>query len=253
MSDDKGSRSELHKKIDELSEPEVDVVSRFVDAVSAPIYIESLPETWLAAVAWRAKFATLLQIHHALSSEHLGTTPFETAFSRACEDTGWRVDQAKSATQRFYDVTLSNGDDLPQRLSLKASAEKAIRPEAIKISKLTEAAWIQDARTQAHRRDAIVQLFQHYRAETSAIFMLRFLPNKDYRFFYELAEIPTSIFDQVDQLTVKQAGESTINLPPGASTRERDFAITIDRSDAKITLTGIRLDICIVHGRWGLK
>jgi hypothetical protein len=252
MSDNKNSRGELHEKIDQLSEREIDVVGSFVDAVTAPVYIEALPLTWLATVAWRENFATLLRVHHALSSQPLGTTQFEVAFNRACEDAGWHVEQAKSATQRFYDVTLSN-EDLEKRLSLKASAAKDLRPDIIHISKLTEAAWIQDVRKQADRRDSIVEMFRQYRNETSAIFMLRFLEQPGYSFFYELVEIPTSAFSGVDKLSIKQAWEGTINIPLGASQRDRDFAIRIDSSDAKITLAGIRLDICIVHGRWGLN
>lgn len=252
MSDEKNSRSELHKRIDELSEREVDVVSSFVDAVTAPVYIETLPLTWLATVAWRENFATLLRVHHALSSQPLGTTQFEVAFNRACEDTGWHVEQARSATQRFYDATLSS-EGVVKRLSLKASAAKGLRPDIIHISKLTEAAWIQDVRKQADRRDSIIEMFRQYRKETSAIFMLRFLEQPGYSFFYELVEIPTAIFGGIEKLTIRQAWEGTINIPPGTSPRERDFAIRIDSSDAKITLAGIRLGICIVHGRWGLN
>lgn len=253
MSDNKNSRSDLHKKIDELSERELDVVGRFVNAVTRPVDIEPLPLTWLATEEWRETFAILLKLHHANSEKPLATTPFEAAFTRACEEAGWHVGQTGSATQRFYDATLSKGRDPERRLSLKTSSAKNVRPNVIEISKLTEAAWIQDVRKQADRRGSIVDIFRQYREETSAIFMLRCFNNPEYSFFYELVEIPTSIFNEVDKLTIRQAQEGTINLPPGSSSRERDFGIGIDGSDSKIKLTGIRLEICIVHGRWGLK
>lgn len=182
----------------------------------------------------------------------LGTLQFEAAFNGACKAAGWEVEPAKSATQRFYDTVIRDRDGSEKRLSLKASSAKEIRPDIIHISKLTEAAWIQDARKQVDRRGAIVKAFQEYQDETNSIFILRAFPKEGYKVFYELAEIPTSIFNEVMSLSVRQAREGTINIPPESSTRDRNFAIRIDGSDAKITLTGIRLEICSIHGRWGL-
>lgn len=68
---------------------------------------------------------------------------------------------------------------------------------------------------------------------------------------YELLEIPTTIFAPVASLTVQQAQPGTIKIAGGATAP--DFSIRIDRSDSKITLTGIRLDLCLIHGRWGMS
>jgi Type II site-specific deoxyribonuclease len=253
MNYDNSPQRRLTRKIEELSDQQILVVERFVDSVCTPIYTEDLPETWLATVAWRNTFAAFLQAYHALSEAPLGTLQFEAAFNGASEAAGWQVEPAKSATQRFYDTIIHGKDGIERHVSLKASSAKEIRPDIIHISKLTEAAWIQDARKQVDRRGSIVRTFQEYQNQTSSIFILRaFLNREGFKVFYELAEIPTSVFDQVASLTVRQAKEGTINVPPDSTVHERDFAIRIDGSDAKITLTGIRLDICTVHGRWGL-
>lgn len=242
----------LHGKIDRLSEREASVAERFLIALLRPIYSEPLPETWLATVAWREAFAAWLQGYHALSSEPLGRLQFESAFNHACEVTGWRVNPAASATQRFYDTNISKSG-IEKKISLKASSAKGMVAGAVHISKLTEGAWIQDARKRVDRRNLIVQLFQDYQSSTSSIFMLRgFEGRNEFQVFYELVEIPTSIFEQVADLTVQDAQRGTVNIPTGTTSRNRDFAIRIDRSDSKITLAGIRLDICIAHGRWGL-
>jgi len=247
-------RAPLHEKIDQLTVRGVDVVWAFVDAVLTPLHSESLPPTWLATTAWKDAFTAWLQGYHALSTEPLGTLQFEAAFNHACEAAGWHVEAAESATQRFFDTTISDGRGVEKKLSLKASSAKDMRDDKVHISKLTEGAWIQDARRQAERRDRIIQLFQEYQQTTSAIFMLRgFRGRGNFQVFYELVEIPTSIFSQMADLSTAQAQLGTISIPPGSTARSRSFAITIDRSDAKVTLAGIRLDQCVVHGRWGLR
>jgi hypothetical protein len=244
----------LREMIDHLSSHEVSVVERFVSAMLKPVSSEPIAPTWLATPEWRASFAAYLQGYHALSAEPLGRLQFEAAFNQACQANGWRVEPARAATQRFYDTTIHDDEGrIERRLSLKASSAAGMTPDKIHISKLTEAAWIQDVRRQADRRSSIRELFKEYQETTSSIFILRgFAERGEFDILYELAEIPTSIFAGVTDLTVQQAQANTINVPPGSGTRDRDFAIRIDRSDAKMTISGIRLDLCTIHGRWGL-
>jgi hypothetical protein len=244
----------LHEKIDQLSGSQVDVVEKFVTAVLTPIYTEPISPTWLATDDWTEAFTSWLRGYHALSAEPLGRLQFEAAFNHACEAAGWRVEAAESATQRFYDTAIDDKDEIKRRLSLKASSAQDMTANKIHISKLTEGAWIQDARKQIDRRNRIVKLFQDYQDITSSIFILRGFRQRDhFQILYELIEIPTSIFDKIVKLTVPHAQAGTISIPAGTNYRNRDFAICIDRSDSKITLTGIRLDICVVHGRWGFR
>lgn len=243
-------RARLHALIDSLSDGEAQVVASVASAITAPMYSESLPVTWLTASDWTDAFLARLRGHHGLSNEPLSTTQFEAAFNEACTAAGWHVEAAASATQRFFDTTVT-GDQQAMRLSLKASAAKDMRPQSIHISKLTEAAWIQDARRQSDRRDRIVELFREYQETTSAIVMLRGFRNReDFEVFYELVEIPTTIFDPVALLTVEKAQAGTIKIAP--EDQPVSFSIRIDRSDSKVTLTGIRMDLCTVHGRWGV-
>lgn len=248
----KGRRAGLHTKIDQLSDAAADIVCDFVDAMLMPVHSDLLPETWLSTPTWLDAFVARLRGHHALSIAPLSTMQFEAAFNEACAAAGWAVTAADSATHRFFDTTLSMPERQPRHLSLKASAAKDMRVDSVHISKLTEAAWIQDVRRQSDRRDNIVRLFCEYQNSTSAIIMLRGFRNRGgYGVLYELLEIPTAMFDPVRHLTVEQAQAATIKMPPAPA--KTQFAIRIDRSDAKITVTGIRLDACIVHGRWGMS
>lgn len=240
-------RDALHRKVDRLTDQGVEVVSRVADAILTPVNAELLPGSWLTTPTWSDAFLARLRAHHALSREPLSTTQFEAAFEDACEASGWTVAPARSATQRFFDTVITSPAGTSKAISLKASSAAGLRREWVHISKLTEAAWIQDTRRQSDRRDKLVELFQDYRAATDCIVMLRgfvAVGGVD----YELLEIPTSLFSLVDNLDVATAQLSTIGLPTGV--KPPHFKIRVDRSDAKITLTGIHMDVCRVHGRW---
>ena len=70
--------------------------------------------------------------------------------------------------------------------------------------------------------------------------------------FYELVEIPASLFAQILDVDKAHftADGPTIGIPIGKS--PCDFTLKIDRSDAKITLANINKELCIVHGTWQL-
>ena len=91
-----------------------------------------------------------------------------------------------------------------------------------------------------------MDLFSEYREKTDSIIQLRCF-RSDQSFEYDLVELPTSTFAPLDGLSVADAQRSTIPIL-------RDGLIVakvrIDRSDAKITVTGVPLTSCVVHGRW---
>ncbi|NKV31157.1 hypothetical protein GS921_15540 [Rhodococcus hoagii] len=239
----------LHEKIDQLTPQGVDVVTGVVDAILSPAEADLLPGSWLTTPAWSDGFIARLRAHHALSREPLSTTQFEAAFEAACESAGWTIEPAKSATQRFFDTIVTIPGHPAKPISLKASSAADMKRKWIHISKLTEAAWIQDARKQVERRDRIVELFREFREAADAIVILRAFKVDD-GVDYELIEIPSDLFKVVDSLDVSAAQAATIPLPSDVKTP--DFKIRVDRSDSKITLTGIQLDKCFVHGRWKL-
>ena len=138
-----------------------------------------------------------------------------------------------------------------RQLSLKSTAAKNLSKSALHISKLTEAAWIQDARTARDRRDRTIELFRQYRRAVSQIVMLRAfredidkVPHK-----YQLVEVPVSIFDSIQKAPLKvfERDAPVIECTVG----DRVAAVVaIDRSDAKITVRRVQLSACIVHAEW---
>lgn len=239
-------RDDIHSKVDRLGDPELLVVEGVVDAVLRNVAFELLPGSWLAVPAWADAFVARLKAHHALNVEPLATLSFEAAFNAACEAAGWSVVPAPSATHRFFDTTIAMPEGEAITLSLKTTAPKKLKPLELSISKLTEAAWIQDARRQADRHEMLLEVFRKFREQTTSIIQLRCFRGEPLR--YELVEIPSSIFNSVDLLTVADAQASTVRIPPGVTPAH--LRIVLDRSDAKITLVGIRIEHCLVHGRW---
>ena len=94
----------------------------------------------------------------AATTVPLGITSFETVFRNACERVGWSVDPPGSATRRFVDMTVDT-HVATRQLSLKSTAAMGLSKSAAHISKLTQAAWIQAARTAPARRDHTNRIF----------------------------------------------------------------------------------------------
>ena len=177
------------------------------------------------------------------SKPPLATNSFEAAFVRAADAGGHEIRKAPEG-QRFWDVELDG-----QRISLKSTAAKDLRVGSLHISKLCEAAWIQDARSASHREKNTKRLFAEYTATVVAIIQLRLFKKKA---LYEMVRIPTSVLAQVaDVPRVKFAPEGpSIGIPVGQD--PPDFTLKLDRSDAKVTLTKIDKSVCAVDGIWRL-
>lgn len=250
MTDYDDVRARIQAQVEELGAADLDVLSQFLDAITTEIVVEPGADSGWLTDEWFDAFTARLRAHHALSIDPLSTKQFEDAFNASCGKQGWATRPAQSATHRFFDTTITGPDGVERKISLKASSAKDMKRQSIHISKLTEAAWIQDERTQGGRRNRLVQLFAEYRKATTSIVILRAFVQEDESVLYELAEIPTDLFSAVDNLTLQQAWQGTIGVPPDQ--RPPDFKIRVDRSDSKITLSDIRLSVCTVHARWTL-
>ena len=230
-------REDLKARIDALTPMGVRFVARLVDSLSTPPAADTT-DTWLTdSPEWVESFGLTLAGHHGLTIEPLRLVTFEIAFRDACETADWEVDAAGSATQRFVDTTVVAGDGVERKLSLKSTAAQKLSKTTAHISKLTEAAWIQDVRSAKTRQEHTVELFREYRAAVDSIVMLRAfrsgttsVPDR-----YELLEIPSAIFASLE------------DAPQSA------FAADGPRSDAKITVKQIQLSACTVHAVWQIS
>lgn len=245
----------LKARIESLSPMGVRFVARLIDSLSCPpradvrgSWITSKPE-------WVEYFGLAISVHHSNTMEPLGLVSFEVAFRNACEAVGWEVDEPGSATRRFVDVTVQPEDDSDRKLSLKSTAAQRLSATTAHISKLTEAAWIQDVRSARTRRLKTLELFRQYREAVDAIVMLRAfrsgrdaVPTK-----YQLLEIPTAIFASLEDAPQSAFAADGPTVDCAYAEEPVAARVSLDRSDAKITVKQIKLAACTIHAEWYLS
>ena len=244
---------DLKRRLDKLSPTGVRFVTRMVESLSTPpkVMLEA-GDSWLTD-GWIEYFGLALSVHHGTTIEPLAQKEFEAVFRNASEASGWNVGDPVSETHRFLDLEIERPGSPRHRLSLKSTAAQGLSKTSAHISKLTEAAWIQDMRTARERRDRTLSLFQEYIEAVDSIMMLRaFREGKAIPSRYQLIEIPSGIFHslQTAPLSVFNADGPTINC--SYMGHEIAACVSLDRSDAKITIKKISLAACIVHVEWGM-
>ena len=249
-------REDLKARMDSLSETAVRFVTRMVDSLSSPPSATTKgPATWISSTPdWIEYFGLALSVHHGTTIDALGLTGFETAFANACESVAWNVQWVESTTHRFSDLTVTDNGGTSRKLSLKSTAAKGLSEKTVHISKLTEAAWIQDVRSARERRKRTLDLFQEFRNAVDAIVILRAfrqpgkIPDR-----YQLVEIPSGIFQSLQNSSVSDFDSDGPRIYCSFGGNECAARVSLDRSDAKITVGGINLDVCSVHAEWQLS
>lgn len=242
---------ELKAKLDRMSSAKIRFVAQVVDALErSPAAKVRKQNTWLTgSPKWLEHFGLALSVHHGATSEPLKLTGFETVFRGACTSARWKVEGWGSPTRRFVDLVVNAGGSR-RRLSLKSTAAQNLSERFAEISKLTEAAWIQDQRKPADRRKALQKLFREYTDAVDAIIMLRaFRQPSSMPYRYQLLEIPASIFESIQDapLAVFQRDAPVVECLVEDRVAAR---VAVDRSDAKITIRSISLAECVVHAEW---
>jgi hypothetical protein len=218
-------------------------VSEFLSALRSPCDVEKNINSDLVSDDFESEFRSRLLANHCFIGSPLFQESFDSAFIAASEFSGYKVVCAPEG-QRFWDVSI-NG----KKISLKSSKAKSLKASTLHISKLTEAAWIQDCRTAVKRQELTLKLFKDYTRDVDSIIQLRFFQAA---LLYELVEIPVRLFDQVNSIdrSLFAADGPSIDIPIGKS--PPDFRLKLDRSDAKITLSKINKALCTVHCTWRL-
>ena len=244
---------ELKATLDTFSPVKIEFVAKVMESLANPPNASIRSKgTWLTSEPdWIEYFGLALSVHHGATTEPLGLSSFETVFRNACEHLCWSIDPPGSQTQRFVDMVVRPESGNRRRLSLKSTAARNISETILHISKLTEAAWIQDTRTARDRQDRTLELFRQYRDTVDQIVMLRAFrddmgtaPQK-----YQLVEIPVSIFDSIQQ-TPLQVFERDAPVIECTVDDRVEAVVAIDRSDAKITVRRVQLSACTVHAEW---
>lgn len=146
--------------------------------------------------------------------------------------------------ERFWDIEVDG-----KKISLKSTKEKNLHIDKLKISKLTEAAWIQDCRSATIREEQTKVLFREYVYKVHSIIQLRYFKEKNY---YELVEIPVVLFRHIEELprNAFNSDGPTLEIPIGEDPPY--LKVKLDRSDAKITINAILKSHCTILASWQL-
>lgn len=225
----------------DLSTIEQARLEEFLRVLRTPCEVFRFPESFFNTCEFEEAFRSKLLTHQCFIGSPLFQESFDSAFISSCRDAGITVSEAPPG-QRFWDVIVAG-----RHVSLKSSKAQSLKLQRLHVSKLTEAAWIQDCRTAARRHDQTLSLFSAYTEQVDSIIQLRYFPKTR---FYELVEIPVSLFQQVKMVGRDHFAPDgpTIDIPIGAS--PPDFTLKLDRSDAKITIANINKARCLIHGTW---
>lgn len=218
-------------------------IEEFVNVLRTPCEAYQANASFFNNASFEAEFRSKLLTHHCFIGSPLFQESFDSAFISACRYAGYEVTLPADGN-RFWDVCV-NG----MNISLKSTKAASLKNNVLHISKLTEAAWIQDCRAAKARQEQTYELFQKYISLVNSIIQLRYFKTKR---LYELVEIPVSLFSQIMGVEREQFAKDgpTINIPIGKT--PPDFTLKLDRSDAKITIANINKEICTVHGTWQL-
>ncbi|HEY2335473.1 MAG TPA: hypothetical protein VGH58_10775 [Solirubrobacterales bacterium] len=192
-----------------------------------------------------AEFRARLQAHHATHTTQMDRLGFENAFLSASRAAGFDATEAPSRTTRFYDATISD-----ERVALKTEGAKSLKADKLHISKLSEAAWIQDMRSARKRYERSMEFIDAFLAAVDRIFMLRYYQASPTP-HYELVEIPVSHFERVRELTPSDF-ESDAPRVMILDEEGEIMEFRLDRSDSKITIGKIAKSRCVVHAEWRL-
>lgn len=241
----------LKKRLDALSPTGIRFVARMVESLSAPPQARvNEQKTWLPR-DWVEYFGLALSVHHGTTTQPLEQKGFETVFRNACESVGWQVGMPVSETQRFLDLNVKRDGCSELKLSLKSTAAQRLSRTSVHISKLTEAAWIQDMRTASSRRKRTLALFREYMNTVDSIMMLRaFRKGQDAPSLYQLVEIPSGIFQSLQNTPLASFNADGPTIDCSYAGHNVAARVSLDRSDAKITVKQIKLAACTVHVEW---
>lgn len=227
----------------DVNEGEERQIRHLLNALRTPIQVSVLPTSKLLTPQFMEEFNSHLLAQHVFLGNPLFQDSFDAAFISSSIVAGYNVSRAPDG-QRFWDVRI-NG----RNLSLKSTKAKSLRDGKLHISKLTEAAWIQDCRTAKARYEHTLELFSRFCKEVHSIFQLRYF-HRSTR--YELIEIPVALFTSIQSVSMASfnAEGPSIKIPENKALP--DFVLKLDRSDAKITIAHIQKKLCTVHAEWRL-
>ncbi|NJM45536.1 MAG: hypothetical protein HC860_04630 [Alkalinema sp. RU_4_3] len=250
MPDFEALLAQLNEMAPQLSSTRLTLLNRMASALQVRFDIVLNPESDIATPLFSEYFASRLLIHHAVVEENLHKKSFEYLFRDALRHDGRTAQITASSVHPGADIVVDG-----TRISLKTEASKDIRERKITISKFMEARWIRDQDALGLAQLGSEKLREHL-AGYDRIFMLRAFNRQKGQMNYHLVEIPHRLLTLALNLD-----PSDVTLNPGRSgggsalcqDQGLDvFTLRFDGSVEKVTITNLRVDLCITHAKWNI-
>jgi len=190
-------------------------------------------------------FGDRLITHHFNSIQPLTKTLFEHAFNDSLNESGLNSFLAESRTNPGHDITI-NG----VRVGLKTEAARNIKKDFIHVSK-----WMELGKGE-WELPLLLNRFLAHLENYERIFTLRFFKHSDYRFRYELVEIPKALLLESKNAKLKIMTGSRQTPKPGYGyvldeNNQQKFSLYFDGgSERKLQIKNLSLEYCIIHGTW---
>src|SRR4029077_18475908 len=190
MTGDTG-RDDLMAVVAELDDEQVARLVDFARVMAQPIDEVLNPDSDVMVPAFATEFRARLQAHHAEHTTKMDRLGFEGAFLAASRAAGFATEAAPTGTTRFYDAKVDG-----MQGALKTEGPKKMSRDFLHVSKLSEAAWIQDMRSARPRYKRTMEFVDEFLAAVDRFFTLRYY-QADPMPHYELVEIPVGHFERI--------------------------------------------------------
>jgi hypothetical protein len=243
---------EFRKHIESLDSNQLNLMREVLDAFLAPVLSDLNPNLGICTHLFAADFQSRLVLHHALNDDPLKKKPFEFAFAKACRAAEWLAEVTTNSVEPGADVIIKDQKQGDVKFSLKTEAASGIHNDRMTISKLMEARWIRECRTGQDFADGIHKhVIPHLKRYDRILMLCAFRRNTEYE--YRLVEIPCSLFLAMEEVQPEMFSDRTANGSTSAQIQcgnGYSFRLRLDGSVEKVTISGLRQDLCRLHGTW---
>lgn len=205
----------------------------------------------ILSTAFVEDFTGRVLAYHAMHEEKMTKKTFEYVFCGASRAAGRAAEITGSPVNPGADVTVDGS-----KFSLKTEAAQGISADTITISKLMEARWIRECRTGADFAREVSSHVGGHLDHYERMLTLRAFDLEDGSVEYSLVEIPLTVLRQVRTLRPADFSERTKNGGSSAKVTVNGrpaFTLRLDGSVEKITVSGLRVDVCRKHGSWRVR
>lgn len=231
-----------------LSSPRRTLLRDLAEALARDVEVSIDPNSDILTAAFVESFSGRLLAYHAMNEERMTKKAFEYAFRAASRAAGREAELTGNPVNAGADATVDG-----VRFSLKTEAAQNISRSSITISKLMEARWIRECRTGEDFASATRRHVGDHLRNYQRMLTLRSFDVDGGRVEYHLVEVPLDALHIVRDLVPADFTERTRN--GGSSARVKigeatAFTLRLDGSVEKITLSGLRVARCRIHGSW---